>query len=350
MVTPNSRLCRASLLAAVLLVNQGCEQQVADLRRATISNSSFHEKFGWKAEDFFDDPKVIALCRAIEADDLHEIQRIIQSGADVNLRGKGNMTPLMWAYPDNKFERFKIMLDHGADPNVKITTNLGVPSGFKVGDSVVTCSAASRFSGHFQAMMNAGGDPNIRDGLGATVLHVIIDGAATDKIERCKLAIEAGADLNALFMGGTPAISAVSNYRYDVAKYLLEQGADANAYMSNELQKLIHVMILREKDLEDLTPEHAVEYRKLLDWLVAHGQDPEKARQDVERWKKFPRDPKKYAAMRNAEREARKKKEAAEANARVGDEHSEEKNDAPISSSEAESKPSQLPNEISPES
>ena len=40
-----------------------------------LVNKTWHEKFGWKAEDYFDDPKVVALCHAIESNDLKEIDR-----------------------------------------------------------------------------------------------------------------------------------------------------------------------------------------------------------------------------------------------------------------------------------
>jgi hypothetical protein len=33
-----------------------------------LPGRSFHQRCGWKAEDYFTDPQVIALCRAIEAD------------------------------------------------------------------------------------------------------------------------------------------------------------------------------------------------------------------------------------------------------------------------------------------
>ncbi len=118
-----------SLIAAMLSASTGCDAQV--------SEKTLHQKLGWKAEGFFADPKVIELCRAIEA--------LIAGGVDVNAKGKGNMTPLMWAFPDEKLPRFEMLLRAGADPNVYITSDLGVPNGFTKGDSVThmacrTCS------------------------------------------------------------------------------------------------------------------------------------------------------------------------------------------------------------------
>jgi uncharacterized protein len=79
-----------------------------------------HNRLGWKAEDFFSDKDVIALCRAIEKKDAAEIDRLVKSGVNVNVKGRSNMTPLLWAFPMGE-DAFKQMLDLGADPNVKLT-------------------------------------------------------------------------------------------------------------------------------------------------------------------------------------------------------------------------------------
>jgi ankyrin repeat protein len=83
-------LCLVSILAWPALA--GCEEM------SQLTGKTFHEKFGWKAEDYFTDPKVIALCHAIEANDLKEIDRKIAAGADVNAKGTDGMTPLLWAF------------------------------------------------------------------------------------------------------------------------------------------------------------------------------------------------------------------------------------------------------------
>ena len=83
-------------VATVVLLTAGCG------RAAQAGHRTWHAKFGWKAEEYFTHPQVIALCRAIEADDLKEMDRLIAAGVNVNAQGKGKMTPLLWAFPDNK--------------------------------------------------------------------------------------------------------------------------------------------------------------------------------------------------------------------------------------------------------
>lgn len=312
MVTPTSKnlpfLPSAPLAIAFVLIC-GCKQ----VSLTPVNRASFHDKFGWQAENFFDDPQVVLLCKAIESEDIAEMERLIKNGANVNAIGRGNMTPLMWAFPDNKLERFKALLKHGADPNIKFMTDFGVPSAFKVGDSITSCAAESWFPGYFEAVMEAGGDPNITDGHGSTLIHVIILATLPDAKERCRLAVIRGADVNQHYAGMTPAIAAASTFgQYDLTLFLLEQGANHNAYMSDELQKLIHIMVRNESELPRLQPEQRAAYQRVMDWLHARGQDSVEARQDVQRWAKIPPIPKEFSRRTKVEIEARKKREQEE--------------------------------------
>jgi hypothetical protein len=123
--------------------------------------STWHQKCSWRAADYFDDPKVIALCRAIESNDIAEIDRLVAAGADVNAQGKGKMTPLLWAYPDNRLERFKRLLEHGANPNVAIESDFNTRGGMRAGDSVTYLACKTSFLGYFEAVFSHGGDPNL---------------------------------------------------------------------------------------------------------------------------------------------------------------------------------------------
>ena len=96
-----------AVLAAVSVL-AGCSDPAQGLIRkvaARVTNAPWHELHGWKAADFFTDPQVIALCDAIAANDVARMKERIAAGADVNARGKDSMTPLLWAFVDNKPER-----------------------------------------------------------------------------------------------------------------------------------------------------------------------------------------------------------------------------------------------------
>jgi hypothetical protein len=124
---------------AAVLVLAGCSDPAQGLIRkvaARVTNAPWHEQHGWNATDFFADPQVIALCDAIAADDVARMKELIAAGADVNARGKGNMTPLLWAFVDNKPERFRLLLEAGANPNVDIESDFGIRQAFGPGESV----------------------------------------------------------------------------------------------------------------------------------------------------------------------------------------------------------------------
>ena len=139
------------LFASVAIPLTGCNKDdvktlktIAGVVSSNLSLSSdttyWHQKHYWKADDYFDDPKVIALCKAIDARDLKEIDRLVAEGADINTKGKGNMTPLLWAFSEDNQAVFKRLLEYGADPNVKVTSDFDT-KGIHPGDSVL-CYAA----------------------------------------------------------------------------------------------------------------------------------------------------------------------------------------------------------------
>ena len=283
MLSPTTAVVRSvrSLLCAVWIC----------VLLSSCGQHSFHVKFDWKAQDFFTDPKAIALCQAIEADDLPEIDRLVAAGANVNDRGSGNMTPLMWAYPDNKLQRFQRLLKHGADPNVVITTHLKVPSGFQPGDSVTILSAGTWFPGYFQQVLQHGGDPNLQDKWGDSSLHAIVRAPIADKLQRIQMALKHGANINAQSSGQkTPVMLAVTwGGQYDLAPSLLELGSDPTILALDGKRSLIGIVVAEEALPRSASGQQAEDFQRLLSWLIEHGQDADKARQEYqERMKNKP--------------------------------------------------------------
>ncbi len=132
----------------VLTMTLGCE--VPGVVRPFLPSATFHQKFNLRAVDFFDDEQIVELCEAIEDNDLKEMKRLIGTGADINTIGKGGVTPLFWAFPDNKLERFVLLLNNGADPNIRLTSNLDLPKVFRSGDTVMHLAARSQFRISFE--------------------------------------------------------------------------------------------------------------------------------------------------------------------------------------------------------
>jgi ankyrin repeat protein len=281
-----------------------------------LPGRSFHQRCGWKPEAYFTDPKVIALCHAIEGNDLAEMERLVKAGANVNAQGKDKMTPLLWAFPDNHLPRFKWLLEHGANPNVVVEGEFNTRQRITRGDSVTHMACDTSFPGYFEAVFDHGGDPHIRHtgplGFHETPLFAVITGAAADKAEKIRRLIDLGADMNALSNGETPVMQAVTwGAQYDVAIMMLDAGADFRTYMENEAMRLIHVVVLQERRLDQYTPEQRAGFHELVKWLEDHGESFEKAKADIARWNSWS-----GATFRQkmdaeiAERKAREKAEA----------------------------------------
>jgi hypothetical protein len=159
----------------------------------TDPGPSWYERVQWNAEDVFDNPKVVALCKAIEQRDLAEIDRLVADGADVNAVGRGKMTPLLWAFPDKTPDVFKRILEHGADPNVRLDYKNGSGlSGTKDGSAVVHLAAENSSPVYLRYVMHHGGDLNLPDSrFGKTPLVFLIEQSTMrDKTEHVQILID----------------------------------------------------------------------------------------------------------------------------------------------------------------
>lgn len=305
----------------------------------------WHQRIGWKAEDFFNDELVIALCRAIELNDVAEMERLIADGANVNQVGKQGMTPLLWAFPDRKLERFACLLGHGADPNVYIESDFGVAShvgfhpyprgghsfldrGCHAGQSVVLLAARSPVIDYLELVMAHGGDANQVDrATGVAPLDIVLDRHIPDTQPRVELLVARSADVNRYceYTQTFPVMRAVDQGKLDTAMYLLEAGADYTLYQPDGLEKLIHVVVRNaERSAESLSTETKQKYQALLDWLTDHGESIGQARQDLARWRSWTSTNDQRRRNREAEIAARKAEEQAKENRRSPEESSDE--------------------------
>jgi hypothetical protein len=305
--------------ALMLVASQASCQRLTD-----AVTKSWHEKCSWRAEDYFDDPKVVALCKAIEANDLNEIDRLVAAGADVNAQGKGKMTPLLWAFPDNKLQRFKRLLEHGADPNVVVESEFNTRSVVMPGDSVTHMATRSFHPGYFEAVFAHGGDPNLKCtsalGMGDTPLFSVIISAGGNKKEKIRFLLNKGADIDYMNQTwATPVMQATSwGGQYNIALMLLEAGADYRVYVPKSNARLVHQVIGEERRLPYCSPQQRADYQRLCKWLEDHGESFDEARSDIARWASWNTASGEYRRKMDAEvarrkaREAREKKAAAE--------------------------------------
>lgn len=289
---------------------------VVSLSCIGCGTESSHSKAGWKAEEYFDDPKVIALCHAIERDDIDEMQAAVATGADINAIGKHGMTPLMWAFPDHKVKRFEWLLKHGADPNVCLTGDLGIGHEyFGEGGSATFLATGSAWDDYFDAVVKNGGNPNLAcAGQKYSLLQQALVFGGENRFERVIALCDAGADLND-FGNATisPVMRAVSLGEYLLALELLKRGARVDAYHTGGLKQLRHFVVMQESWLHQRSDAQLQQYSHLVDWMRSHEVDIDGAKRDIARWKAWRAKPlPEQKKLREREIAERKAREAAE--------------------------------------
>lgn len=140
----------------------------------------------------------------------------IKKGASSESKNVGyEVTPLIAAIQNDQYDLAKKILDQGADPNDKIPT----------GGSALTFSGMKNDVKYLKLMLDNGGDPNFIHGerKEPLILYVVSPG----KLEYIKLLVEAGADINVADDSGETALMvSVSLNQFDIAYFLLMQGAD----------------------------------------------------------------------------------------------------------------------------
>lgn len=182
------------------------------------------------------------LLNAVERQDLEDIKKALDAGADINSRDEDGFTPLMNATWRPKTKQFRedsvrFLIEHGADVNAVNEYN----------HSAIfwACWFASVQTVRF--LINAGADVNVQhDNSGNTPLHIAHQ-RDEGNLEICKLLIEAGANVNAVNEDGyTPLLKALEDdedfYPEEIAEYvklMIEAGSDVNA-VNNEGSSPLH--------------------------------------------------------------------------------------------------------------
>ena len=183
-------------------------------------NRPYHEKFNWKPEDYFNDPLVIELCRAIEKQDIALVDKLIAEGADANALGKGNMTLLLWANSVGNVDVFAKILKAGADPNIQFESAFGTEyPQFRPGDP--TDSHIKPGETILQSVITMQG--------GLSFLNEIKRDQLSDValVRKIRLLADAGVDLNPVDKNGrTPLLNAINYQDYGFAIALIDAGAD----------------------------------------------------------------------------------------------------------------------------
>lgn len=212
---------------------------------------SRHTNIAW----YFEDPKVIELCNAIDQQDTIRVRELLVQGVDADFRGKRGVTPLMWCMPITDTGVFDLLLANGADPNVKCQAAFA-GSPMVRGDSVTSLVASFCKAKALRAVLDHGGDPNF-DGLRSCLASAV--GVAgfrvEERIAKVRLLLDRGANPNAKVRGSSVLTQALQGKHLECALVLLAAGADPKLDEDNPVATLLpchHVAVLQ--DASDLSP------------------------------------------------------------------------------------------------
>lgn len=201
------------------------ELTAALLRNEADPNVSNH--FGWTP-----------LMEAAKLAEPQLVRLLLEAGADPNEDNQDGQTPLMLAARNGAVEVVELLVEHGADVNAE--ENWG-------GQTALMWAAAENHPEVAELLIAKGADVNrrarvfdwatqvtseprwqFRPAAGLTTLQYAVRGGCL----RCVQAmVEAGADVDLPTPEGvTPLIIAIDNFHFDIANYLLDEGANPHAW------------------------------------------------------------------------------------------------------------------------
>lgn len=165
------------------------------------------------------------LVDAVREGNLATMKAALDSGANPNTKDAEGTPAVMIATLYASAPALELLLDRGADPNA-----------FNAAHASALIWAAGD-ADKVRTLLSKGADPNLRSGPGRTAL---LTAASRDgSYEAVKMLVEKGADINAkdslegfVWSGGggaTPLIEAAKTRDIRTVRYLLDHGADVNA-------------------------------------------------------------------------------------------------------------------------
>lgn len=240
------------------------------------------QPFGKPPDYFFQDALVLQMCSAILGDDIEALKIALDAGADVNLKGRDGMTPLLWTFETRNKKAFESLLAKGANPNLQTAD----------GDAVMGMAITIKDPFYLKTALKHGGNPSLvnpdRDE------PLVLCAISERRFDHLEALVAAGADLNwCSRFGGVPLlINVVEINRYDTALYLLTKGADPTKATANGDTFVGH---LREDMCNPGLRRTGGQWEikgKIIDILAAKGIDVTELRQiyanppDVNAWMK----------------------------------------------------------------
>lgn len=183
-----------------------------------------------------------ALLEAAKKGNTAEVQRLLDSGADVEAREEDGDSALSNAACCGNTDTVRLLVEKGADVNAV----------YKNGWTALMMAAQSQNTDTVRLLIEKGADVNARRANGDTPLLKAAGHSAT-----ARLLVEKGADVNAKDDGGwTVLMGAAHSGQTDFVRFLIdEKGVDVNAKMKDGTTVLMHAAAEGETDTARLLIE-----------------------------------------------------------------------------------------------
>jgi len=161
-----------------------------------------------------DNDGAIPIIMAASVGNISILNELIKSGADVNIKGKENVTALLIACSESDFRTIKILVKSGADVNAKNSD----------GSTALMIASYKGQKQSVEYLLNAGADVNTEATNGMTSLML-----AADNKELIKYLLAVGAKIEATDQSGwTAVLHAVQKEQVNKLELLLTNGAEVN--------------------------------------------------------------------------------------------------------------------------
>ena len=192
----------------------------------TASDAASFRLHGMTAQEMFSNSKAAALANAVCKGEVSEINSLVHSGADVNYRGKGGISPLIWAMSCHNYQGMQALLKAGANPNQPMENDQGP----------VWLAAGGSDPKILPILLKYGGNPSdVHHGRSSALENAI----NYNRTANMKLLVQHGADVN--YVGVQSAgTNATGGHRFDYIVFLLQHG------YTHDLQGLANYILLEK--------------------------------------------------------------------------------------------------------
>jgi len=208
------------------------------------------------------------LMMAVRSGNIDSVAALVERGASVNATDTTTQqTPLMWAVRSNHLAAATLLIEHGAK----------VDAATRVGDTPRWVPPNAGGGSHGLGIIR-GGWPERGSRAAIPGSMTALQYAARDgRIEMARTLLDAGADLNRAEANDiSPLLMAITNDHMDVARLLVERGANVNAADFWGRTPLFSAVEIRNRDISR-TNEHGIDRARALGMitlLLDRGANP----------------------------------------------------------------------------